>query len=144
MTKHFTSLLLYLVVLNCFSQQKYLEKVSKVKKRTYTYQRFKNQENLKLDFYTPRKAKGQLPLLVYVHGGGFSGGKRDDAISKEFAKEMASYGYAVASISYRLTMQGLGFDCNTKANFKIKAFNEASKDISHAIDYILKKKEDLK
>lgn len=144
MMKHIISLLFLFVVLNCFSQQKYLEKFSKVKKRTYTYQRFNNQENLKLDFYKPRKVKGEYPLLIYVHGGGFSGGKRDDAISKEFAEEMACYGYAVASISYRLTMQGLGFGCNTKANLKIKAFNEASKDISYAIKYILRRNRKFK
>jgi predicted peptidase len=122
-----------------FTQELYLHKVSKVKERTYTYQKIKNKKNLKLDFYKPKNIKGEYPLLVYVHGGGFSGGNRDDVIAKDFANEMASYGYAVASISYRLTMKNLGFGCSTAADLKLKAFDEASADISNAIQYILKR-----
>jgi acetyl esterase/lipase len=56
---------------------------------------------------------------------------------------MASCGYAVISISYRLTMKELGFGCETKAKDKINAFNTVSKDISSAVNYLIKKKKKL-
>jgi para-nitrobenzyl esterase len=127
-----------------FSQTLYLDKVSKVSKRTYRYQKTSYNKKLKLDFYRPKKVKGVLPLLIYVHGGGFSGGKRNDKNTVGFAKNMASRGYAVAAISYRLTMKKLGFGCATKAVDKVTAFNEASKDISTAVHYLLEKSSKLK
>ncbi|WP_158841585.1 carboxylesterase family protein [Polaribacter sp. L3A8] len=135
-----TSFSLFFIIffLNTFSQERYLEKNTKFSKRTYTYQRIKKEKNIKLDFYKPKKIKGKVPLLIYVHGGGFSGGDRKDKVSTDFAKEMAQYGYAVASISYRLTMKGTGFGCTTKAALKVAAFNDTSKDISYAVNYFLR------
>ncbi|MGY8943063.1 MAG: carboxylesterase family protein [Flavobacteriales bacterium] len=141
--KIFISFLFFFILKVSFSQTLYLDKVSNVSKRTYTYQKTKNHKKLKLDFYKPKKIKGKLPLLLYVHGGGFSGGKRNDENTVNFSKNMAARGYAVASISYRLTMKNLGFGCNTKSNDKIKAFNAASKDISLAVQYLLKKQRKL-
>lgn len=137
--------LLFLLLINpYYAQQKYRIKIAKPVKRSYTYQRLKKNKNLKLDFYKPKKIKGHKPLLVYVHGGGFSGGKRNDSYAVDFAKEITSYGYAVASISYRLTMKGIGFGCNTTSDLKIKAFNEVSKDISYAIKYIINRNRKFK
>jgi len=130
--------------LNSLGQKPFAEKTTKLSKRTYTYQRIKNDKNLKVDFYKPKKTKESLPLLIYVHGGGFSGGDRKDKISKDFAIEMAQQGYAVAAISYRLIMKGIGFGCTTNADLKINAFNEVSKDISYAVKYFLKRNKKLK
>jgi para-nitrobenzyl esterase len=122
----------------------YLEKVATVSKRTYRYQKTTDNKKLKLDFYRPKKVKGRLPLLIYVHGGGFSGGKRNDKNTVRFAKNMAARGYAVAAISYRLTRKKLGFGCATKSEDKIIAFNEASKDISAAVRYLLNKSSEFR
>lgn len=138
------SILSILFFLNNFSQEKYLEKGFKFSASTYTYQRIKKEKNLKLDFYKPKKTKGKVPLLIYVHGGGFSGGDKKDKISKDFAIEMAAHGYAVASISYRLTMKGIGFGCTTNAALKKETFNEVSKDISYAVKYLLKRNRKFK
>lgn len=126
-----------------FSQTLYLNKISKVKKRTYTYKTIDENKNLKLDLYYPKKIKENVPLVLFVHGGGFSGGKRNDQLTVGFANEIAQYGYAVASISYRLTMRKVGFGCNTDSNLKIKAFNDASEDISYAVQYLINHKEKL-
>ena len=65
---------------------------------------------LHLDLYRPRKAgsvAGGLPLIVYVHGGGWQGGHTRHAGA--FANWpgvlalLASKGYVVASIEYRLS-----------------------------------------
>lgn len=142
--KIFTTVLFFFIIKVGFSQTIYLDKVAAVSKRTYKYHKTENNTKLKLDFYKPKKIKGKLPLLVFVHGGGFSGGKRNDKNSVSFALNMASRGYAVASISYRLTMKKLGFGCDTKFEDKIKAFNSASEDISIAVKYLLKKKRKFK
>lgn len=53
-----------------------------------------------LDLYLPEKpAETPLPLIVWVHGGGWSGGSKDRCPGTYLADE----GFAVASINYRLT-----------------------------------------
>lgn len=55
----------------------------------------------RLDLYIPDGA-GPWPLLVWVHGGGWSGG--DKALNQAGAQvRQASRGYAVASVNYRLS-----------------------------------------
>ena len=65
---------------------------------------------LRLDLYRPRNAgsvKGGLPLVVYIHGGGWQAGHTRHAGA--FANwpgvlaQLASKGYVVASIEYRLS-----------------------------------------
>lgn len=125
------------VITICKSQTIYFDSISKVSKRTYTFKKYENKK-LKLDFYKPKNLKDNFPLIIFVHGGGFSGGKRDDKDIVNFAEFLVKKGYAVASVSYRLTMQKLGFGCNTKVKDKIDAFYNASQDISFAVNYILK------
>lgn len=120
----------------CNAQTIYLDSISKVSKKTYTFKKYQDKK-LKLDFYKPKTIKRNCPLIIFVHGGGFSGGKRNDKHIIDFAEFMAKRGFAVASISYRLTMKKLGFGCNTNAIDKISAFNSASEDISFAVKYII-------
>jgi acetyl esterase/lipase len=54
-----------------------------------------------LDLYLP-KADGPRPLIVWVHGGGWRGGSKDDLIP---ALPLVTKGYAVAAINYRLSSQ---------------------------------------
>ncbi|WP_397445923.1 alpha/beta hydrolase [Polaribacter sp. R77954] len=131
------TLLFFINILN--AQEIYFDSISKVKTRTFKYKKIDGKK-LKLDFYKPKNIKKDYPLILYVHGGGFSGGRRNENYIKDFANFLTKRGYAVASISYRLTMKLKGFGCNTKAKDKIKAFDTASEDISYALQYILKKK----
>ncbi|MGV7206412.1 alpha/beta fold hydrolase [Oxalobacteraceae bacterium A2-2] len=58
---------------------------------------------LKLDLYLPSagRAATPLPLVVLVHGGGWSGGYRSEFVP--LALGLAQRGYASATISYRLS-----------------------------------------
>jgi acetyl esterase/lipase len=58
----------------------------------------------KLDLYLPEKpSEKPLPLIVYIHGGGWEGGdKSDTGLLFELIK---SGGYAGASIGYRFTQE---------------------------------------
>ena len=56
----------------------------------------------KLDLYVPRAAVTRpLPIAMYVHGGGMTAGDKSD-LSPIFLDALASSGYAVASVNYRL------------------------------------------
>jgi acetyl esterase/lipase len=56
----------------------------------------------KLDLYLPRDA-GSLPLIVWIHGGAFRMGSKEDRIPFE----MLEQGYAIASLNYRLSQHTL-------------------------------------
>lgn len=60
-----------------------------------------DQQELQLDLYRPKKASGTLPVVVWVHGGGWKNGSKDRCP----AVWLAAHGFAVASIDYRLTHQ---------------------------------------
>jgi acetyl esterase/lipase len=55
-------------------------------------------QSLKLDLYVPIQERNPH-LVVWIHGGGWRSGSKD----KCFLTWLTDYGYAVASISYRLT-----------------------------------------
>ena len=141
--KILVSLFLFFYLNTITSQNIYFDSISKVKKRTYKYHKIDGKK-LKLDFYRPKKIRRNYPLIVYVHGGGFSGGKRDESYITNFANFLTQRGYAVASISYRLTMKEKGFGCKTNAIDKINAFNTTAEDISFALQYLLKKQRRFK
>lgn len=58
-------------------------------------------ERHKLDLYLPEKADGPLPLLIWVHGGGWQNGSKDGC--PPLRGGYIERGYAVASINYRLS-----------------------------------------
>ncbi|MBA3700541.1 MAG: alpha/beta hydrolase [Planctomycetes bacterium] len=55
-------------------------------------------ENLQLDLYLPDRFDKPLPIVVWIHGGGWVSGERSPCP----VAMLATRGYAVASISYRL------------------------------------------
>ncbi len=113
-----------------------------VEKSTHFYA-FKDNEELLFDFYQPEGDElAERPLLLYVHGGGFSGGQRDGEGTQRFCEKLAKRGFAVASMSYRLTMQGeeAGFGCDQPAANKMLTFQKAVEDIRDATDLLLKEK----
>lgn len=56
----------------------------------------------RLDLYIPRVAVTHpLPIAIFAHGGGMTGGAKSD-LNPIFLDALASAGYAVASVNYRL------------------------------------------
>jgi acetyl esterase/lipase len=53
----------------------------------------------KLDVYLPSERKGRLPVVMWIHGGGWRQGSKD----KPPAARLTQRGYAVVSIQYRLS-----------------------------------------
>ncbi len=55
----------------------------------------------KLDIYLPDNAPTPYPVVVWIHGGGWSGGDKSGAAGR--AARLAPLGYAVVGINYRLS-----------------------------------------
>ena len=60
-------------------------------------------ERNRLDLYLPEKADGRLPVVVWIHGGAWMAGNKDDCPAVPFVAE----GCAVASVNYRLSQHAV-------------------------------------
>jgi len=58
-------------------------------------------ERQKLDLFVPEKSDGPLPLIIWVHGGGWQNGSKEGC--PPMRNGYATRGYAVASLNYRLS-----------------------------------------
>jgi predicted peptidase len=96
-------------------------------------------DKLDLDLYLPefQDTTKKIPLILYVHGGGFSGGNRLDPLISKMALSMNTAGYAFASISYRLLMKGKSFGCDQPAHQKIMVFQQSMIDVRRATAFLL-------
>ncbi|WP_222597392.1 alpha/beta hydrolase [Hyunsoonleella aquatilis] len=116
-------------------------------KRSYTYAK-KDSKKLRLDVYTPEHLKKgeSLPVVIWMHGGSFSGGERDGATETRFMKYLTKNGYIGVSISYRLLLKGskTGFGCNCPASLKKEVFRQATMDFLDATKYIVARKKKLR
>jgi acetyl esterase/lipase len=56
----------------------------------------------RLDFWPAQGVSGNAPLIVFVHGGGWQRGSKDNATGRWKASHYPGEGYAFASIDYRL------------------------------------------
>lgn len=74
----------------------------------------------KLDIHLPEKGDGPFPVIVFIHGGAWCMGDKDDMQVRPFMSLLQD-GYAVASVNYRLTGEK-GFpaglmDCKAAVRF---------------------------
>jgi len=76
-----------------------------------------------LDIYLPANAKGKLPLVIFIHGGGWLSNDKyaDIGYMKKTVAEIVSNGFALASIDYRFSTQAVFpaqiQDCNRAVSF---------------------------
>lgn len=67
--------------------------------RNLVYEKVGDRE-LPLDLYVPKKADGELPLVIWIHGGGWKGGSKNGIGS---CVRVLEHGFALASVEYRLS-----------------------------------------
>jgi dipeptidyl aminopeptidase/acylaminoacyl peptidase len=94
-----------------------------------------NPVTLRLDLYRP--AGDPLisrPALVWVHGGGFSGGDKGNTVPVDVANTFARLGYVVVSINYRLL--GSGCVSNPGSTQCLTAAIEAKHDAQAAVRWL--------
>ncbi|MCA8991079.1 MAG: prolyl oligopeptidase family serine peptidase [Planctomycetaceae bacterium] len=86
---------------------------------------------LLLDLYRPRNSDEALPVVVWVHGGGWKNGSKERCP----ATWLTEHGYAIASINYRLTDQGQWpaqiDDCRAAIRWLRQNANEFKLDRDH-------------
>jgi dienelactone hydrolase len=89
---------------------------------------------LRLDLYRPPASDTQTsrPALVWVHGGGFSGGDKANVVPVDVANTFARLGYVVVSINYRL----LGSGCVANPSGCTVAALEAQHDAQAAVRWL--------
>jgi len=75
---------------------------SLIERETFVYDVKEGQE-LHLDKYVDNSVEyaGKRPVMIYVHGGGFSMGSRINALQIKYNKHLASRGFVSISIDYR-------------------------------------------
>ena len=94
------------------------------------------EDSLDMDFFPAQNTNGRkVPLVIFVHGGGFSGGKRSDG--RALGRYLATHGVAAASISYTLYMKGKDFGCRGEMTEKVKAFRYGVTDLWEATKFLL-------
>jgi len=64
-----------------------------------------NGKELKLDLFVPKAGAGPYPAVVYVHGGGWSGGNKTQF--HRHAAHMATKGFVGACVQYRLSGEAI-------------------------------------
>ena len=115
-----------------------------IQRETEVYS-IKGKDTLKVDVYvnpqTEVKAEGR-PVMIYIHGGGFTVGSRINAAQQVYFHYMANQGWLVAAINYRLA--GLQADAEGKVNNpygvkgNLEAIRMACADAIDATNYLLK------
>jgi len=69
--------------------------------RDLTYHKTDDKE-LKLNVYYPRKL-GHYPTILFIHGGGFIVGSKDQPKQEKICQYLANYGYCIFNVDYHLT-----------------------------------------
>jgi acetyl esterase/lipase len=79
-----------------------------------------NGKSLQLDIYKPKNLTKPVPLLVFIHGGGWKGGVRSDYLV--YLVAFAMKGYMTATVSYRLLKDGPYPACAEDITYAVQWF----------------------
>ena len=105
--------------------------------------------NLFLDIYNPTKGSKtsingvRKPTIIFMFGGGFVGGTRDDSDYHKWFKQMTDDGYGIISIDYRLGLKGSNKVGIAQVNVLDKAIHMAVEDLFSATNFIIENAEQL-
>lgn len=109
---------------------------------TYMYER-RDTCDLFLDVYDPADGSETTymgigkPTVIFMFGGGFIQGRRDDPSYNSWFRMMTENGYRVISIDYRLGLKGSDKVGVAQVNILDKAIHMAVEDLFSATNFIL-------
>ena len=105
--------------------------------------------DLYLDLYKPAKGSEttfngkQKPTIIFMFGGGFTSGERDNPRYQVWFRKMNELGYGVISIDYRLGLKGTDKVGVAQVNVLDKAIHIAVEDLFSATKFIIENAEQL-
>ena len=116
-------------------------KAQRIEKQTFVYA-VKGNDTLRLDRYaTPATDEEPKPCLLFVFGGGFVAGARDEERYQSYFDYYARQGYVVLSLDYRLGMkQALEAGTLSEETFPyawLRTLDMAVADLYDATNYVL-------
>ena len=109
---------------------------------TYMYER-RDTCDLYMDVYNPAKGSEktfmgqQKPTVIFMFGGGFIRGTRDDESYNSWFRMLTDNGYRVISIDYRLGLKGSAKVGVAQVNVLDKAIHMAVEDLFSATNFII-------
>ncbi len=116
---------------------------SSIQKTTKTFA-VKDSQELKMDIYTADSTFSSLqPCLIFVFGGGFKEGKRDEPAYQSYFDYFTKKGFIVVSIDYRLGMKGQKVPGVFNTKPLENAISLAVEDLFSATKYLLENAEEL-
>lgn len=93
-----------------------------------------NGKSLQLNIYRRRNLLKPAPLLVFIHGGAWTGGKREDYLV--YLLSFAKKGYITATVSYRLVKDSVYPACAEDISDAVKWFFKNGNEYGYDPDRI--------
>jgi predicted esterase len=111
---------------------------STIEKQSFTYS-IKENNHLGLDIYTQKGSDSNIkrPCIIFVFGGAFITGHRDDSVYNRFFNTLVEHDYPVVSISYRLGMRGIKHVSKFNTKPLSNAINMAVEDLYDATNWLI-------
>lgn len=105
--------------------------------------------DLFMDVYNPKRGSQttfegkKKPTIIFMFGGGFIRGHRDDPGYSKWFRQMTDNGYKVISIDYRLGLKGCKKVGIAQVNILDKAIHMAVEDLFSATNFIIENADQL-
>jgi acetyl esterase/lipase len=115
---------------------------------TYMFER-RDTCDLFLDVYNPAKGSQTMlmdkekPTIIFMFGGGFIAGERNNKSYSKWFNEMKNDGYRIVSIDYRLGLKGSKKVGIAQVNVLDKAIHMAVEDLFSATNFMIENAESL-
>lgn len=123
----------------------FLSSVLSVAAQSKTYQfADRDGEKLHLDFYTPYEVNDSTICVMFIFGGGFVNGARNEDYIVDYCNKLRDRGFLVASIDYRLGLKGVKGLSPTNYKPLAKAVDMAAEDAISALAYLVEHSDELR
>ena len=116
-----------------------------INRETHLYA-VKGADSLYLDHYTA-PVEGKRPCMMFVFGGGFAAGTRNNKLYDRYFEFLTTQGFDVVSIDYRLGLKNIGkrageFSVRDMIGTMSNAINMAVEDLFSATLFVIDKAEE--
>ena len=101
-------------------------------------------EKLFIDFYTPYEVNDSTVCVMFIFGGGFVNGARNEDYIVDYCNKLRDRGFLVASIDYRLGLKGVKGLSPTNYKPLAKAVDMAAEDAISALAYLVEYSDELR